>query len=243
VCSVTGKPADRPADSAPQDPTAATGKASGAPPRQPDEQPKTLTLQELVEAANQGSAAALKALRHVLDEHPEIWQKAGNLAAHAEQTWTRLVADGNALALESIRREAERLRGTLLGPCPSPIERLLVDQIVACWLQAKHAEVASASQVSSVIQARFRDQRLDRAQRRYLSAMKTLSQIRGLTQSLPAAAMSRAGASTPPGKARQNAAGNPCKVSPVEPHCGAQAATGGEPPLRIFPESRSREAV
>jgi hypothetical protein len=61
------------------------------------------------------------------------------------------------------------------------MERQLVDQIIACWLQLKQAEMAAGSdQLTSLMQRRFFDQRLERAQRRYFGAMKLLAQVRRL---------------------------------------------------------------
>jgi hypothetical protein len=136
-------------------------------------------LAALVAAANLGDAAALRDLRQALDDHPEIWREAGDLAAHVEKTWLRLAAGGNALVEESLRRETAALREQLLGKSTAAIERLLVDQIIACWLQLKQAELAAGSdQLTSLMQRRFFDQRLERAQRRYFGAMKLLAQVR-----------------------------------------------------------------
>ena len=138
-------------------------------------------LAALVAAANRGDAAALADLRKALDDHPEIWREAGDLAGHVEKTWLRLAAGGNSLVEESLRREAARLRDELLGTSTAAMERLLVDQIIACWLQLKQAEMAAGSdQLTSLLQRRFFDQRLERAQRRYFGAMKLLAQVRRL---------------------------------------------------------------
>jgi hypothetical protein len=197
--------------------------------------PKPLTLQELVNAANRGDAASLKSLRQALDEHPEIWRRAGDLAAHVEQTWIRLAAQGNALAQESIRRESDRMRAELLGMSPAPIEKLLVDQIVSCWLQLKHAEISAGSgRQSSLMRERFHDQRLQRSQRRYLTALKMLAQIRRL----PLSALMPATRQPCPSPAIDEILANPP---------GSQVASSAEPvsdsdatAFRIF---REREAV
>lgn len=241
MCSLTEKPADRPADAIPEGPASPDAEVHGEPIDQPVEQPKSLTLLELVEAANEGNAAALKALRQILNEHPEIWQKAGNLAAHAEEVWLRLVADGNALAKESIRKEADRMRQELLGTAPTPIERLLVDQIVTCFLQVKHAELsAGAGSGGSIHQAHFKDQRLERVQRRYLAAMKTLSQIWGLPLTVATNSMSPGKTSTVVDESSRQATRRPGESRGDAPSPQSAAI---EPSLRIFPESGSREAV
>ena len=188
----------------------------------PPAEPQTVTLQELVVAANRGDAGSLGILRQVLDQRPEIWRKAGNLAGHAEATWARLAAEGNALTLESIRREADRMRADLLGASPTPVERLLVDQIVACFLQVKHAEICAGSgKAVSLMQERFHDQRLEKAQRRYFSALKMHSQMQGLPHT----------------------AVMPATSEPEAPPTQHSEPAAVENPFRIFPEAEAREAV
>jgi hypothetical protein len=161
-----------------------------AKPTSKTDESKPHTLAELVERANGGDRASLKTLRKVLDQHPEIWQEVGNLATHAETTWIRLAAEGNTLAAESIRREADRLRLELLGASATAIERLLVDQIVICLIQLKLAELAAGSaRKSHLMRERFHDLRLQKAQRRFLTALKTLAQIRRLPLSALTPAM------------------------------------------------------
>jgi hypothetical protein len=178
-----------------------------------------------------------------LDQRPEIWKKVGNLAAHVEATWIRLLAEGKPLTLESIRREADRMRLELLGRSPTPIEKLLVDQIVACWLQVTHAEMTAGSgREISVMQGRFRDQRVDRAQRRYLSALKTLAQVRRLPLSALMPRMHEPGPLPaadeiidPPAIRDDSCRTDPDLAPPAEPVSASDTTA-----FRIFPE---REAV
>jgi hypothetical protein len=145
------------------------------------------------------------------------------------------MAEGKPLTLESIRREADRMRLELLGGSPTPIEKLLVDQIIACWLQVKHAEMTAGSgREISVMQGRFKDQRVDRAQRRYLSAMKTLSQIRRLPLSALMPATRESSPLPTVGEVFENPPATPAAPS-AEP-----ASAPDTTAFRIFPE---REAV
>jgi hypothetical protein len=215
------------------DPTALTNPAQ-----------KPLTLQALVEAANRGDAASLKTLRRVLDEQPQIWQKVGDIAAQVEATWIRMATRGHALAAESIRREADRLRCELRGTSAAPIEKLLVDQIIACWMQLKHAEVvAGAGGKSSLMQERFHDQRLERAQRRYFGALKTLAQIRRVPVSALQSVTSQtkplptAGIVSTEGELR-----NPSAATQEEQQ-SESAIAEDSPSIRLFNESETREAV
>jgi hypothetical protein len=213
-------------------------------PNPPNPAPKPVTLESLVEAANRGDAASLKTLRRVLDEHPEIWQKVGDLSAQVEGTWIRMATGGHALAAESIRREADRLRCELRGASAPPIEKLLVDQIIACWIQLKHAEViAGAGGESSLMQERFHDQRLERAQRRYFGALKMLTQIRRVPLSALEPVSSQADPSPTAGEASGGVESrNPSTAIQEEPQ-SESAAASDKASIRLFTDGETREAV
>lgn len=77
---------------------------------------------------------------------------------------------------------AETLRLDLTGPSPSPLERLLVERIVVCWLLANQLDLADACAGSrSLALAEFDGKRADRSHRRFLAAVKTLAEVRRLT--------------------------------------------------------------
>ncbi len=114
------------------------------------------------------------------------------------------------------------------------MEKLLVDQIIACWLQLKQAEIcAGSNRPRSLMQGRFHDQRLDRAQRRYFGAMKMLAQVRGL----PLSALIPA---KPPDSVQTADAPKTEPERRLGPSPNVPEAADGMP-LRIL--SESREAV
>ena len=87
----------------------------------------------LMERTKRGDETTLPVLREMLTEPliVEIW---GNMAAYAERSLIRKLS-GNDLAIrEGLHRKMESLRAELAGPTPSPLERLLVERIVVCWL-------------------------------------------------------------------------------------------------------------
>jgi hypothetical protein len=135
-------------------------------------------LTRLVDEANGGNRDSLAKLRRMLDEHPEIWKTIGNLASHAEQTWITLVANDDHLVAESLTRQVADMKETLAGPHPTGTEKLLIDQVVVCWLAMQHAEMCAAQSGGSVQQARFRVQRVDSAGRQYLGAIRILTLLR-----------------------------------------------------------------
>jgi hypothetical protein len=156
-----------------------------ADPSPPELPPSLETLGRLAERARSGDAEALDRLRAYLDANPEVWRQAGDLAAAAESAWIALCAGDDALAAESLARRLAELKAELAGPDPSPLERLLVERIAACWLQVQHADALAARPGEvSLKQVGFAGRRQDAAHRRYLQAVGALATLRRL---LPAA--------------------------------------------------------
>jgi hypothetical protein len=140
-------------------------------------------LRELVRRAHEGDAGVLPRLRRLLDERPEIWEQAGDLARHAEQALLELVAGRSLFAREAVGRKLAELKAGLAGPEPTPLERLLVERIAVCWLEVHHLdlEVAALPRVPAAgPPGVYAQRRLDSAQRRYLQAIKALATVRKL---------------------------------------------------------------
>lgn len=146
-----------------------------------DSQTPTEELQQLVKRARQGDRTVLPELKKALDEDPQLWQAVGDLAKHAEATWIRLISKDDLLIQESIRRELDRRRQELAGEDPTPLEKQLVDRIVACWLALQHAEMMAASTAESTLPQREHYlKRLDAAERRHTAAVQQLNKVREL---------------------------------------------------------------
>jgi hypothetical protein len=135
----------------------------------------------LLGRAEKGDVTVLPQLRRLLDESPQLWRDYGDLAAQAQANWVQLAAGINLLLAESLSRKAAELRSELAGPSPSPLEKLLAERVVACWLQVSFYD----SQVAQIreykpAQGRMLQQQLDSANRRYQAAIKTLARVRKL---------------------------------------------------------------
>jgi hypothetical protein len=140
-------------------------------------------LQALIKRAEHGDESALPTLRAALDANPWIWERYGNLAQQSQAAWLQLIAGPNLLLRESVERKTEQLRGELAGLEPSPLERLLVERVVACWLQVQYADAAYAQlQGPSPGQHTAALKRQAGAQQRYLFAIKTLATVRKLVK-------------------------------------------------------------
>lgn len=141
-------------------------------------------LRELVARAKGGDASVLSIIRRILDHHPEITAYVGDVARLAERALIELLVHADPLGTEAITRHAEQMRADLEGPHPTPVERLLVAQVVATWLEVAYSQAAAAQPGGSIAQANLRVRRAEASQRRHLAAIKTLTQIRLMPQGL-----------------------------------------------------------
>jgi len=75
------------------------------------------------------------------------------------------------------------LRTELAGSAASPLEKLLVERVVLCWLQLHQAELAFAGATErTMAQGDYHQRREVRAQARYMAAIKALATVRKLVQ-------------------------------------------------------------
>jgi hypothetical protein len=137
-------------------------------------------MNEVIKRSQSGDKEVLPVLRLMLEHVPEICD---TLGANLEQTVEDMICSSlggeeNLGFQEAIRRKMAVMRSELEGPMPSPIERLLVERIVACWLQVQEADLCASNFNSGGPKGRFFMKRQDRAHRRFLSAVKTLATIR-----------------------------------------------------------------
>jgi hypothetical protein len=141
----------------------------------------------LVKQAEKGDKEALPAIREALDELPELAWHLSNVAEAAEHSLMKqMTGEGDLLTKEIVPRQLAAMREELAGPSPSPLERLLVERVVATWLQLHYFEARYAAIMGdlTMMQSEHHQKRIDRAHRRYLSAIRTLAQVRKLGPAL-----------------------------------------------------------
>ena len=79
----------------------------------------------------------------------------------------------------------ESVRAELAGPDPTPMERLLAERAALCWMLVNwHESSVLNCDRMSIAQANHHQLRIGRAHSRFLSAVRTLAQVRKLA--LPA---------------------------------------------------------
>jgi hypothetical protein len=141
---------------------------------------KASTLRDLTERAQRGDATALPELREFFT-NPEMVDLTGDLAGLAQRTLVAKLCGNNLLAKEGLTRKMKAMRADLAGPNPTPVERLLVERVVACWLHLSHLEAIYSGQDGMDLPlAMHYERRITLAQKRYLTAIKTLAQVRKL---------------------------------------------------------------
>jgi hypothetical protein len=124
---------------------------------------------------------AVPEFQKLLEQEPDLADLGGNLASIAEGNLVTALAGDQLWMREMLAVKLKTMRTELAGPQPSPIERLLVERVVACWLQVYHADaIAAQAERTTFAEGDYIQRRQDRAHRRYLSAIRTLALIRKL---------------------------------------------------------------
>jgi hypothetical protein len=138
-------------------------------------------IREFLKHASSGDASTLPMLRQLLQDPGVVERCGGDLARQAELGFIHAITGDNLAWRESILRKMELLRAELAGPNPTPVERLLVERIVACWLQVQDADIRySQAKDLTLAGSEYHQRRMDRAHRRYLAAVRTLALVRKL---------------------------------------------------------------
>jgi hypothetical protein len=140
----------------------------------------------LLKRAESGDESTLPLIRKTLEDPQAAQLLGGDLAEQAIRSFVDAAAGKNLYFREAVLRKMELLRLELLGPNPTPLERLLVERVVACWLQVHDADIRYAQSQGNLTlaQGEYHQRRQDRAHKRYLSAIRTLALVRRLA--LPA---------------------------------------------------------
>ncbi len=132
--------------------------------------------------------AHIQALRQMLRDHPDLWRVSGDLASAAA---FNLAGKLNSLPhiSESLKFGWRTMKDELGYPIAPPLERLLIEQVVLCWLHMYLIDLeytAATAQSIPLASADHWERRLSAAQRRYLRACESLARIRKLARATPA---------------------------------------------------------
>ena len=132
--------------------------------------------------AQAGDRSALPDLQQLYAQLPGlIDSEGGDLAARAELYLVCVITGNNLAFREALFSKLQMMRAELAGPKPTPLERLLVERLVATWLHAHHADCKYAlAKDITFAHGDYLQRQQDRAHRRYLAAIKALVVVRRL---------------------------------------------------------------
>jgi hypothetical protein len=138
-------------------------------------------LLELVRRAQVGDDEALDELKLLFRNLDEFWSDFGDVAKSAEDALVTY-ATGDPFYREAVRQHVGSIKRRLAGARPDPAEHLLAERAAHCWLEVNMAEAMFARTLGAAPTAAAEAQHrwLDRAHRRFLSAIRTLATVQRL---------------------------------------------------------------
>ena len=131
----------------------------------------------------------LAELRRFFDEDPELWRTTGNMARRTLDHLLRTYYSQSAYLRECVSRRVKEMREQLGYEESSPLERILIEQILVCWVNLYVLEINSATKLCeshSTETGLYWDRRLTGAQRRFRRASESLARVRKLSRNTPA---------------------------------------------------------
>ena len=134
-----------------------------------------------IRKAEAGDQAALAEVREMLARPGSADILCGNIAREAVRTLVNKYAATNPVVRESVTRKLDEMRAELSGANPTPLEKLLVERVVATWLHLHHLEAIYAGKDSLSLElGSYYQKSISAAQKRYLAAIKGLAEVRKL---------------------------------------------------------------
>jgi len=139
---------------------------------------------ELLSKAQNGDEEAVRGFLALADERG-ITQRVlerFHVDRQAHLSVVESFSKDNLLAAVVNDRRIDQMRAELAGPCPSPLERRLIDRIILCWFNVNLIEITLAQCGAEMTLARHdhHQKRLSSAHKRFLQAIKALAQVHKL---------------------------------------------------------------
>jgi hypothetical protein len=152
-------------------------------------------LRALSRAAEGGDREARRELKRALRRSaPEVVARASDIGRRAQHALIGTAAGGDPLTEYALSGRLDMMREEIAGENPTPLETLLIERVVACWLLVELFEVLMAAQL-------FPDTPKERrvplgvlkhylawqeaANRRFLGSVRELARLRKVQSSTP----------------------------------------------------------
>ena len=160
-----------------------------------DAKQRIKTLQALSEKVEGGDKSARKELRKAVRESsPEVISWASDISRRGQWALIKTASANDPLTEESLLARVGLIRADVAGPDPSALELLLTERICSLWVLIEVLELLMSAQLTP---SKSRDHHVstsylqhilkwqENASRRFLSAIKTLAQVRRLQSGIP----------------------------------------------------------
>ena len=133
------------------------------------------TWKALRERASRGDQEAAEQLLPILDRHPQLQTRLGDLSKRALNLWLDLVAGHDEVAKQATHAQVLDLIGSLQQNKTDPLERLLTQRVGLLWLQVHYVDVQLAMAATRTPrEQQLLDKRQGIAQAAYATAIHTL---------------------------------------------------------------------
>jgi hypothetical protein len=143
---------------------------------------KGISLVDLVRKANGGDKESLSVLRKALDSEyaDSLVELAGNLADKLEEsTLNAMLGEGQQGTRLVLLKKLNQMRDELEWNTSPKLERILIERVCQTWLCLHWLEMADAqSKNRSLDLVKHESERIERAERRHLRAVKMLVTVR-----------------------------------------------------------------
>ena len=120
-------------------------------------------------------------------DNPDLWRSVGDMARQSEGRLIDGMTDQPA-ARVAILHGVTRMRDALGEEEATPIECLLIDQVILCWLNlnwVQHTYAGIMAKSITLTIGVYWEKRLSTAQARYMKAIETLAKVRRLSKATP----------------------------------------------------------
>jgi hypothetical protein len=147
---------------------------SASPPAKPtDGKPPLAKLSTIIRKAEGRRPDRTRGGRRMAHTPRHCGHPRGNVAQEAVKALTARYAGKNTVIQESVAKKLDELRAELSGQNPTPLEKLLVERVVATWLHLRHLEAQYGGKDCFPLALGNHYQKwISAAQKRFLAAIK-----------------------------------------------------------------------
>lgn len=147
-----------------------------------------MSLDELIATARDGGHHVVERLRSMISAEPSKYTTLGNLGARSLAEWLSLYCEDDLFRWECVRMFVCDMRVRLASEGASPVERLLIEDILICWSRQQYwinLETKVVTDNDGVKLQKFALDHSASCQRMYLRAVAALRDYRQAKSRIP----------------------------------------------------------